>query len=86
MRVEVSKMESRRFGMVMSRSRELERSWRILLRFSSSAIQGKVYGKRMEGLRQCERVHFGSKGAVDGRVRMGQGGIEEATMGTMDVG
>ena len=48
LRVEVSKRESRRLGVVMPRSGELERSRRILLRFSYSAILGKVYG-RMRG-------------------------------------
>ena len=86
MRVEVPKMEVTMFGMVILRSGELERSRRIFLRFSCSAIQEKVYGKRMKGGRQRESVCFGSKGAVDGRVRMGQDGIEEARMGFLDVG
>jgi hypothetical protein len=38
LRVEVSKRESRRLGMVIPSSRELERSRRMLLHFSSSAI------------------------------------------------
>lgn len=82
LRVEVSKRESRRLGIVMPRSGELERSRRILLRFSCSAIQGKVYGRMIEG-RQPKRVRFGSKGMVDGRVKMG---IEEARIGSMEVG
>ncbi len=86
MRVEVLKMEVMMFGMVILRSRELERSWRIFLRFSCSATQEKVYGKRMKGGRQRESVCFGSKGGVDGRVRMGQDGIEEARMGLLDFG
>lgn len=84
--VEVPKIEIMKFGMVILRSRELERSWRIFFRFCCWAIQEKVYGKRMKGGRQRERVCFGSKGGVDGRVRMGQDGIEEARMGLLDFG
>lgn len=71
MRVEVPKMETSRFGMVTLRSWELERSRRTFLRFSCSATQGKVYGKRVRVGMQRESMCFGFKGG-DGRVRMGQ--------------
>jgi hypothetical protein len=80
-RVEGPRILTIKFGMVILRSRDLERSWSIFLRFSCSAIQENVYGKRMKGGRQRESVCFGSEGPVDGRVRMGQDGIEEASIG-----